>query len=201
MTKHDDPFPFRHILRLIAVAAVVVLGACGGGVTTKGAAAPEAAGDGSTSNSTEDSTTETAAADTSDVSGDPCRLLTAEEAKAALGVAVAPAVKTEHPDSGYGPGADCRYHSVDEPAGPASVHVGILGDEYPRALWEQAQQAEGFAAVSGVGELAYFDGDNKLEVFDQGRWIQVQMVNPQLNEIDQLVPLLSDMARNAVQRV
>lgn len=190
----------RGLAASIGVTTLILAG-CGGGSDDATESPSTAVSEPDTSSSsTGDSTTETTAADAADASGDPCRLLTAEEAEAALGVAVRPPVKTEIPDSGYGSGADCLYQSVDEPAGPASVHVGILGDQFPRDLWEQAQKAEGFAAVSGVGELAYFDGDNKLEVFDQGRWIQVQMVNPQLNEIDQLVPLLSDLARNAVER-
>jgi len=180
--------------------ATLILAGCGGGSEGAATSPSTAADPDPSSSSTGDSTTETTATDAPDASGDPCRWLTAEEAEAALGVVVGPPVRTEIPDSGYGPGADCAYHSVDEPAGPASVHVGLLGDQFPRDLWEQAERAEGFAAVAGVGELAYFDGDTKLDVFDQGRWIQVQVINPQGNEIDELVPLLSDLARNAVER-
>lgn len=161
--------------------------------TAAGAQAPD--------ESTGDTTTaDTAPADSPGDIGDPCRWLTVDEAEAALGVVVAPPVTIEIPDSTYGPGGDCAYHSVDEPAGPASVHVAILGTRFPRDLWDQAQRAEGSTAVAGIGELAYFDGDNKLDVFDLGRWIQVQVINPQVNEDDGLVPLLSDLARNAVER-
>ena len=189
----------RNGLAVSVAVATLILASCGGG-SDVATTSPSTSASGPVS-STENSSTETPATDAPDASGDPCRLLTAAEAEAALGVAVGSPVKTEIPDSGYGAGADCAYQSVDEPAGPASVHVGLLGDRYPRDLWEQAQRAEGLAAVADVGQLAYFDGDTKLEVFDQGRWIQVQMINPEVNEVDDLVPLLSDLARIAVERV
>lgn len=199
--------------RAVAEAVLASLGASSGGSSEIAVEAPSTATAPDTANSsTADSSAETTgpetiitAPDTTDAaspnsSGDPCRWLTAEEAEAALGVVVRPPVRTEIPDSAYGPGADCAYNSVDEPAGPASVHVAILGTRFPRDLWDQAQRAEGFAPVAGVGELAYFDGNSKLEVFDQGRWIQVQIVNPQVMAGDGLIPLLSDLARNAIER-
>jgi len=127
-------------------------------------------------------------------------LLTAEEAEAALGRAVAAPVKTEIPDSQYGPGFDCAYGAVDQSGGSASVHVALLGDQFPRDEWEQGQRAvEGIEEVAGVGELAFFDGDTNMDVFDQGRWIQVQMIRS--TRFDELLALLSDMASNAVERI
>lgn len=179
----------RGLAASIGVAALILAG-CGGG-------SDDAAESPSTAASEPDTSSRSTVA--SDVSGDPCRLLTAAEAEAALGLAVASPVKMEIPDTQYGSGFDCSYPAVDQTGGATSVHVGLLGDGFPRDLWEQGQRAEGLEEVSGVGELAFFDGDNKIDVFDQGRWIQVQMINSK--RFDELLPLLSDLARNAVERV
>ncbi len=179
--------------------ATLILAGCGGGSDDETKSPSTAADPDTSSSSTGDSATETTAADAPDASGDPCRLLTAEEAEAALGRAVAPPVKTEIPDTQYGSGFDCAYGAVDQSGGSASVHVGLLGDQFPRDEWEQAERAEGYEEVAGVGELAFFDGDSKLDVFDDGRWIQVQMIGS--TRFDELLPLLSDLARNAVERI
>ncbi len=189
----------RGLAASIAVATLILAG-CGGGSDDATESPSTAASEpDTTSSSTADSATETTAADAPDASGDPCRLLTAEEAEAALGRAVAPPVKTEIPDTQYGSGFDCAYGAVDQSGGSASVHVGLLGDQFPRDEWEQAERAEGYEEVAGVGELAFFDGDSKLDVFDDGRWIQVQMIGS--TRFDEQLALLMDIARNALERI
>lgn len=133
--------------------------------------------------------------------GDPCRLLTSAEAEAALGRAVGPPVTLSLSDPALGNGFDCAYNSVNQEAGPASVHVGVLGDNVPRDGWEQAERAEtDLEEVFGVGELAFFDRHNQsIDAFDQGRWIQVQMINS--TRFAELLVLLTDIARNAIARI
>lgn len=134
-------------------------------------------------------------------SADPCRLLTSAEAEAALGRTVGPPVIRTLSNTGLGNGFDCAYNSVNQEAGPASVHVGILGDAVPRDGWEQAERADAdLQEVPGVGELAFFDEHNQsLDAFDQGRWIQVQMINT--TRFSELLALLTEIARNAIARI
>jgi hypothetical protein len=131
--------------------------------------------------------------------GDPCRLLTSAEAQAVLGQSVREPVIVER-DLQTGAMFDCAYNSVDQSAGPASVHAGVLGDTFNRGQWEQAEQADGLEPVSGIGGLAFYDsGSEKLDVFDNGRWIQIQIINPK-NSAD-ILTLLTNVARDALTRV
>jgi hypothetical protein len=110
--------------------------------------------------------------------GDSCRLLTAAEAEAVLGMPVRDGVTMAFDSPGYGQGFDCSYSAVDQAAGPTTVHVGVLGAGFPREGWEQAQQASGMAAVEGVGDVAYFDDNNgSMDVFVDGVWLQAQLIN------------------------
>ena len=74
-------------------------------------------------------------------------------------------------------------------------------DQIPRDEWEQAEREEpDLQEVAGVGELAFFDESNEtIEVFDQGRWVSVQMINS--TRPSELLALLTDMARNALERL
>lgn len=128
-------------------------------------------------------------------SDDPCRLLTADEAAAALGREVAPPRILE-----FGPGlVVCDYYSATEEAGPASVHAAVLSKDIPKDMWEQAQLADGFEAVPGVGELAFFDGDTTLEVYANGTWVSVQMINS--TQTSDLLAIFIQIGRNAVDRL
>lgn len=189
---------------LAACIAITLMTACGGGGTDQGAATPDSTGTESTASSspaagvTTSSTSPSAAPDDPT---DPCRLLTPAEAEAALGRAVSAPVSREFELPGAGHGFDCLYPATNQDAGPASVHAGVLGDQVPRDGWEQAERDQaGLQEVAGVGELAFFDEHNQtIDVFDHGRWIQVQMINTTRHS--ELLALLTDMARNAVERV
>jgi len=127
-------------------------------------------------------------------SADPCRLLTADEAAAALGREVEKRVI----ELGQGL-ALCDYYDPNEDAGPASVHATVLSDDIPKDLWEQSQIADGLQPVPGVGELAFFDDDTHLEVYANGTWIQVQMINS--TRFSEVLAILSEIGRNAVDRL
>ena len=90
---------------------------------------------------------------------------------------------------------------MNQEAGPASIQVGVLGDNVPRDGWEQQARAQAdLQEVFGVGELAFFDSESQsLDAFDQGRWIQVQMINS--TRFAELLVLLTDIARNAIARI
>ena len=128
-------------------------------------------------------------------------MLTSAEAEAALGRPVFLPPRTEELDLGFGDGFNCAYNSANQDAGPASVSVSLLGDQIPRDEWEQAEQEEpDLQEVAGVGELAFFDErGGTIEVFDQGRWVSVQMINSTRHS--ELLALLTDMARNALERL
>lgn len=202
----------KHVLGPIALGAVmVVIVGCGGSPSTSSSSSAATAASLSTSATSSPvgqpssaaataSPSQTASASSPTNTGDPCRLLTAAEAEAALGRAVGAPVKREFPGSS-GTGFDCAYNSVNQDAGPASVHAGLLGNTVPRSEWEQAerQQAD-LQEVAGVGELAFFDKYHQtIDVFDHGRWVQVQMINS--TRFSELLALLTDMARNAVERI
>ena len=124
--------------------------------------------------------------------GDPCRLLTAAEAEAVLGEPVGAGLPRSFDIPPTGVGIDCSYSTVDQTAGPTTVHVGILASDVPRDQWEQAERAEGGVEISGVGELAFFDKNNEeINAFDHGHWIQAQLINTdeatQLADLSQIV--------------
>ena len=51
-----------------------------------------------------------------------------------------------------------------------------------------------------MGELAFFDSHNQtIDAFAQGRWIQVQMINS--TRFSELLPILTDVIRNAIARI
>lgn len=128
-------------------------------------------------------------------------MLTRAEAEAALGNPVLPPVSQEIDSLGFGDGFNCAYGAANQDAGPASVHATLLGDQFPRDEWEQAEREQpDLQEVEGVGELAFFDeSDSTIDVFDQGRWVEVQMINSTRNS--ELLALLTDMARNALERL
>jgi hypothetical protein len=146
----------------------------------------------------------TAAASPSSVAAgdaqDPCRLISAAEAEAALGMPVQEAVKTGFDSQTYGHGSDCSYSGVDQAAGPTTVHVGVLGEGFPRELWEQSERVqEGLVEVPGLGDIAFFD-ENKssIDAFVDGRWVQAQMINT--NEAELLADLTEIVSR-AIERL
>jgi len=186
----------------VSISAALLLGACGGSTTPVATGAPTATSQPTVPATPGASSTPTVAPTTSasDLpAADPCRLLTAAEAEAALGKPVADPVRLEF-DGPTGPGTDCHYDSVDQSSGPASIHVGYFGEGIPRADWEAAQRADGLEEVSGAGEIAFFDEDDAtLEVYDAGRWIQLQMINSE--RFDETLAILVDVAGNALERI
>jgi hypothetical protein len=194
----------RHRFVAFGVAVMILLAACASpsAPSSPGAATtvPSSAGVPSSAAATAPAT-EIAGASPATNPGDPCRLLTAAEAEAALGRAVRPPVTTDISSADLGTGFDCAYNSVNQDAGPASVHAALLSDRVPRATWEQAARQEtGLEEVTGVGELAFFDKyGQKIDAFDHGRWVQVQMINS--TRPSELLALLSEMARNAIARI
>jgi hypothetical protein len=133
-------------------------------------------------------------------SQDPCRLISAAEAEAALGMPVNEAVTTGFDSPTYGHGSDCSYSSVDQSAGPTTVHVGVLGDNFPRELWEQEERAQdGAQEVPGLGDIAFFDENNEtIDAFVGGRWVQAQMINTNESE---LLADLTEIVRTAIERI
>lgn len=131
--------------------------------------------------------------------GDACRLLTAAEAEAVLGMPVMDAVTLAYDSPGYGSGFDCSYSTVDQTAGPTTVHVGVLGTGFPRALWEAAQREEDVTEVDGVGEIAFFNRyKGSMDVFIDGVWLQAQVIN-----IDEATVLteLTGICSRAIDRI
>ena len=171
---------------LEASDTVATVPAATGAATTEPAATAPAASD---AGPTTDGSAATGAG-----SADPCRLLTADEAAAALGREVESRVI----EAGQGL-ALCDYYDAKGDAGPASVHAAVLSDDIPKDLWEQAQIADGLQAVPGVGELAFFDGDTTLEVYANGTWISVQMINSM--RFSEVLAIMSEIGRNAVDRL
>lgn len=193
----------RLLAASIAALALLTTVGCGGGGNDDNEAV--AADRPETTSATEAAPEETddseETADTGDTSGDPCRLLTSTEAEAALGRAVRTPVSREIESPQTGNGFDCAYSALVEDAGPASVHAALLGDKVPRDGWEQAEREQAdLVEVEGVGELAFFDEySSAIDVFDHGRWVQVQMINS--TRFSELLALLTDMARNAIERI
>jgi hypothetical protein len=189
----------RLLAATIAALALLTAAGCGGGDDDSASSGDQQSATTTTDASASSNTT------TDEVEGassdDPCRMLTAEEAEAALGRAVREPVTRIIPESPQtGAGFDCAYSSATEESGPASVHVALLGDRVPRDAWEQAERSEGLEEISGVGELAFFDSSqDELMVFDAGRWVQVQMINS--TRPAELVALLSTIATNALERI
>lgn len=182
------------------IAALALLTAAGcGGSSDDSAASKDNASAPTTTEQADPSTTSGEAEGAN--SDDPCRLLTAAEAEAALGRAVRTPVTMTIPESPQtGAGFDCSYSSAKEDAGPASVHVALLGDRVPRNDWEQAERSEGLEEVKDVGELAFYDdGQTELMVFDHGRWLQVQLINT--THYGEEIALMSAIARNALERI
>jgi hypothetical protein len=172
----------------VLVAGAIAMSACG-------------KSSGSDTKAADKATTSPTTATATKSSGDPCRLLTSDEAQAALGRAVGVPTKLNRPGQQYGTMSDCAYNATDQSAGPASVHVGILGESFPKDQWEQSEKAQsGYEPVAGVGELAFYSSnDNKIDVFDHGRWIQAQLINSK--RASEQKALLTDIARNALKRV
>lgn len=119
MTKHDDHFPFRHILRLIAAAAVVVLGACGGGGDDEGAAAPEA-GDGSTPSTSSDTDDPGGSGSPAAWADDKCSIVSADDVGAAVGE---PVSARDYPPFG------CQYTGTD-PVSRTAVVIDYFSDSF-----------------------------------------------------------------------
>jgi uncharacterized protein YceK len=149
-----------------------------------------------TSTAAGDSSSSVAAGDAQD----PCRLMSAAEAEAALGMAVQAAVTTAFDSQTYGHGSDCSYSTVDQAAGPTTVHVGVLGEGFPRELWEQEERAQpGVQEVPGLGDIAFFDETNEtIDAFVGGRWVQAQMINTNESE---LLGDLTEIVRLAIERM
>lgn len=153
--------------------------------------------------STAPQTTAVVASSSSAAAGDaedPCRLITAAEAEAALGAPVRPAVTTAFDSQTYGHGSDCSYSTVDQSAGPTTVHIGVLGENFPRDLWEQQARAEAdIQEVPGLGDLAFFDENNeKIDAFVGGRWVQAQLINTNESE---LLADLTEIVRIGIDRL
>lgn len=128
-----------------------------------------------------------------------CRLLTAAEAEAVLGMPVLAGVPTTFDSPGYGSGFDCSYTAADQTAGPIAVHVGVLGTGFPREAWEQAERAEAMTEVDGVGDIAFVDEHNgSMDVLVDGAWLQAQVVN-----IDEatVVKALTEICLRAIDRI
>lgn len=185
---------------LAAAIALLAVAGCGGGDdnATGSASSTEQASDadGTDSHSTNSEPAEDE--ESSAAGGDPCRLLTSAEAEAILGSPVGEGQPTEQE---IAPGQtiyDCAYHV---PGGLArSVHVGVLGDAFPKDQWEQGIREDGVIEVDGVGELAFFnENDYKIDVFDDGRWIQAQIIDsPRFAELEEM---LIEVVRNALERI
>ena len=143
---------------------------------------------------------ETSSSGAAGAADDPCRLITAAEAEAALGMPVRPAVITGFDSQTYGHGSDCSYSSVDQSAGPTTVHIGVLGEGFPRDLWEQEERADPeVQEVPGLGDIAFFiENDEKIDAFVGGRWVQAQMINT--NE-STLLADLTEIVRIAIERL
>ena len=130
---------------------------------------------------------------------DPCRLITPEEAAAALGKAVVVTPEKAEFDGGAtGPGAGCGYRAANE-TGNSVIQVSVLGTGFPQDVWEQAQQAEGFQTVTGVGDVAFFDDDTTMEVYVEGTWLSIQMIGSE--RYDEVLAVLTDVGQNAVDRL
>jgi hypothetical protein len=187
----------------IAALVLLTMVGCGGdGKDNAEATTPATTGAIEASTATTNPTSSDTAPSDASAGGDPCRLLTSTEAENALGRAVgAPVSLVLGLSPQTGNGYDCAYHSVNQDAGPASVHAGLLGDQVPRDAWEQAERAQpDLQEVTDLGELAFFDENKQsIDVFDQGRWVQVQMINSTRHS--ELLTLLTDLARNALERI
>ncbi|MEO6126244.1 MAG: hypothetical protein ABIR32_21300 [Ilumatobacteraceae bacterium] len=132
--------------------------------------------------------------DTVASTNDACRLLTLDEAEAALGREVELRVIE------IGGGLTlCDYYAVNEDAGPASIHASVLAENVPKDIWESAQRAEGYEEVAGVGELAFYDDDKTLEVFADGKWISIEMINS--TRFSEVLSVLTDVGIKAVERL
>ena len=127
-------------------------------------------------------------------------MLSAAEAEAALGMPVQEPVTRGFGSQVYGHGSDCSYSTVNQDAGPTSVHVGVLGEGFRRDQWEQAEQAQaGLQEVPGLGDLAFFDESNEtIDAFVGARWVQAQMMNTNESE---LLAGLTEIVRRAIERI
>ena len=162
--------------------------------------APESSSLGSTAPLTPAAAGESSSTVAAGDSQDPCRLISAAEAEAALGMPVQAAVTTAFDSQTYGHGSDCSYSTVDQAAGPTSIHVGVLGEGFPRELWEQGERAQtGVQEVTGLGDIAFFDESNEtIDAFVGGLWVQAQMINTNESE---LLGDLTEIVRIAIERI
>jgi len=99
-----------------------------------------------------------------------CSLLTPEEIRAALGVAMKPGVG----QTGTDQQAACQWASEDD-----SIDVGVTVQPYDDTLWTTLSSASGATPVSGIGEAAYkgvpHSGD--LAVKQGGQEIDIGIVD------------------------
>ena len=82
----------------------------------------------------------------------------------------------------------------------AATDVGVLGEDFPRDQWDQAERAQaGLQEVPGLGDLAFFDESNEtIDAFAGGRWVQAQMMNTNESE---LLAGLTEIVRRAIERI
>lgn len=157
---------------LVVVIAVAVA-ACGGSgtpslssATGTATIAPGTAPSANTTSATSQAGTGTA---------DPCALVTAAEAQAAMGVPVA---TTAGLPLSAGNGSDCAYESAD--ANRNSLSVGVAAEDKDGFDAEFGAGSPGSAPVTGVGSDAYFSvsgNTGTLAVWQNGSALEIQITD------------------------
>jgi hypothetical protein len=184
--------------------AVLAMAGCGGGPapasTTGSSAAAETTG---TPSPTTAATSPASAPTAPVVAGgafDYCTLITAAEARGAVGKPVGVGLTGPAQQTPVGPAGGCRYlatgTSVDS---KTIVSVVVLGNKVTRAEYNQELLAKmnGSTPVAGLGETAvYIPG--LVAVFDHGLAVTVQVVTKNVPSTD--VALLSGLARHVLDR-
>jgi hypothetical protein len=130
----------RPALAALSLLALLPLGACAPGSAAAPAGTP---------------TPSASAASPAGLTSDACRVLTAADVQAALGVAVSQLPLTSPPPGG-GPGgtlvSGCTYASATAAAGGASLYL------YRDMAIDYFANVPGFQPVPGVGDAAYEHG-------------------------------------------
>lgn len=120
---------------------------------------------------------------------DPCALLTAEEARAAVGTAVAP---PERGDDEAGP--SCLYRVAPPRFG--GVTLTLLTEE---VQFEFLRERPGSRPVPGVGDAAVVTPDGRIGVVKGSRAFTVTVLRPKAGEKAALATLAS-LARSVLSR-
>jgi hypothetical protein len=134
---------------------------------------------------------------------DFCRLITQDEAQAAVGKPVKVGIRSSQ-QSPLGPVGGCVYGSTDTTQTSRTlVNVVFLGNKLTRALFDQQVSAKvGSAAkpVAGIGEKAiYFTGI--IAVFDHGIALTVQTVKDNVPGTEAVLTVLAHKALDRTSQV